>query len=1367
MVPPWRRGSGGGRGGRGGRRGRGQQICHYFQKDSCRRGASCLYSHDLSRGSNSPGERPEETPEQQQAKADYISWKRLIKTAPRPNDLKTIEKLWSGAIIILNGDDRDWKQMLPRDLDDDEHYGRDHIETLLGMKAHAHGHSTFLTLARPFLLVITHHALLGCLSVDTAVGGLYNFISGTNGSRAIPFFQLLSSILEQSINSAAPGPEPNLETTLIAMLRALQELLRREKRAAFHGDLPGLINSIEDLVGAAGIDTYSIAFQVLRNSIGELRGIIGRATGLLQQEREPQVDGVSTNVVTSTYPRDIVVPQDRHDNDKADIAKIKILPTEDEIRSDLAEFLPSTDRDQPHFLADQAERHLDTHFRLLRHDILGEMSEAIGGMMVALEADPKSFENPKLNLGNTRAYVNLQAHISYVSFERRRGLEVQISFLQPFSLRKKSSSERRRWWEETKRLEEGILLVFLFVKEAKSSLLFFTVSQKCTDANKNFGLSSNTHLATITAKLATRNQSDLETLIRLSSSNTRGILAEIPGALPATFVPILESIQNMQRLSRLPFRQWILPDRVATYDNGSKAFDVPPALYTRSPGFSFSLKPILKDAGDDFSIDPRSPPDDADTIDELEKRTALDRGQCQALVAALTREFVFIQGPPGTGKSYLGVQLMRVLLACKMRAGLGPVLVVCYTNHALDQFLEHLIEVGIEKIVRIGGQSKSTILEGKNLRLVSKGESKTKLEGYSVAMAIQAHETHEKNIKKILGALHGSQKRRDWINIKAYLSSMYPRIHRQFDRVDKDGFKTVGGEPFDNWASEKPSKESDSASTEPIEQLLAQATANVYSVSAHNRKRLVAYWVEEIREEKSNELFDEIKAADGSQQQSIDVYNEVDRRVLETADVVGVTTSGLAKRIAALQHLTCKIVICEEAGEVMEPHILSALLPSVEHFIQIGDHQQLRPQINNYSLSLESQQGLLYQLDRSQFERLSTGEPGRPKFPVAQLNVQRRMRPQISTLIRETIYPRLLDHDTTKNLPDVVGMRKNVFWLDHDNFEEGARPDQQQKSQSNVWEVDMTHALVRHIVRQGTYSSTDIAVLTPYTGQLQRLRAKMRNDFEIVLSERDEETLMKEGFHAQEAFSETDQTKGQLNAGMKPLEKKKMSDLLRIATVDNFQGEEAKVVIVSLVRSNKERKVGFLKTTNRINVLLSRAQHGMYLIGNTDTYSNIPMWARVRDMLQGTDSRSHAGTPALGLVHVAIRRTPTTSLSSNTCRVHRSAAGGFQPAIIPVPELVTTAKTAVLAQRCVKFAALTLDVLCAVSSPVRHVLRIAHGLANTEEIAVCRALHRVAVFRVTNAALDLSLAHISVLGYAAKNALKATVRLVQTERTPG
>ena len=682
MLPRRQKESRGGRGGRGGGygRGRGQRICRFFQQGNCRHGANCPNLHDQSAGSNNPEERPEPTFEQRQAKADYNSWKRLIKSEPQENDLQTIERLWDGALTILNGDDRDWKQMLPRDLDDDQYFGRDHIQTLLSMRAHTHGHKKFVTLARPFLLVMTHQALLNCLSVDTAVGGLYNFISGSHGSRAIPFFQRLSSSLEGNLASEVPGAIAIFETTLIAMLRALLEVLRREQRAAFHDDLSALIDKVENVIRDAGIDPHSVEFQVLRNSIAELRGVAGRATGLLKPDEELHVDGVSTTVVTSTYPRDIVIPQDRHDNDKADITEIQILPTEGELRSNHAEFLPSTDRDQPHFLTDQAERHLDTHFRLLRHDVLGEMSEAIGGMMAALENDPTFADDPKLNLGNIRAYVNLQASIAYVSFERRRGLEVQISFLQPFSIRKKSATEKRRWWEETKRLEEGILLVYLFLGDdtdnPKTSLLFLTVSQKCTDASKNFGLSSKTQLATITAKLATQNQSELEKLIRLSSSKTQGILIEFPGVLLATFVPILESIQNMQRLSRLPFRQWILPDRVVAWDEEVKAIDVPPPLYTRSPGFKFLLQPILNSAGDEFSIDPKASVNDINTIGELERRTHLDRGQCQALVAALTREFAFIQGPPGTGKSYLGVQLMRVLLACKLKANLGPVLVV-------------------------------------------------------------------------------------------------------------------------------------------------------------------------------------------------------------------------------------------------------------------------------------------------------------------------------------------------------------------------------------------------------------------------------------------------------------------------------------------------------------------------------------------------------------------------------------------------------------------------------------------------------------------------------------------------------------------
>lgn len=550
------------------------------------------------------------------------------------------------------------------------------------------------------------------------------------------------------------------------------------------------------------------------------------------------------------------------------------------------------------------------------------------------------------------------------------------------------------------------------------------------------------------------------------------------------------------------------------------------------------------------------------------------------------------------------------------------IFVSCYTNHALDQFLEHLIAVGIKRIIRIGGQSRSTLLEGKNLRVVSQDELKTRSEGYQLAMSHKALEAREKIIKKLLTSIHNSQKRREWASMKNHLQSRYPAIYRGFSRIDEDGFKKVGQEPFDAWASGKfrALPEDMDSSQWPIEQVLSQAMGDVHSVTLRNRHRLVAYWAEEMVGELTNDLFESVKESYKQQEQLRKVRDDIDRRVLQTADVIGVTTTGLARRIATLQHVHCKVVICEEAGEVLEPHIISALLPNVEHFIQIGDHQQLRPQINNYNLSLESNRGASYQLDRSQFERLSVGEQGRRPFPVAQLNVQRRMRPEIAALIRNTIYPRLVDHYSTKTLPDVVGMRKNIYWLDHDNMEEGSQGDVHQKSHSNLWEVDIVHALVRHVVRQGSYSSTDIAVLTPYTGQLQKLREKMRNDFEIILSDRDQETLAKDGFDASDEDPETEKQDSEVASGAKPLQKKQMSELLRVATVDNFQGEEAKVVIISLVRSNKAKKIGFLKTDNRINVLLSRAQHGMYLIGNTDTYSTQRMWGDVLGMLQETES---------------------------------------------------------------------------------------------------------------------------------------------------
>lgn len=126
--------------------------------------------------------------------------------------------------------------MLPRDLDAEENYGREHIKALLSMVSYTDGHATFVALAQPFLSVITHPAMLDCLSVDTFVGSLYNFISGSNGTRPIAFFHRLCTNLADAYCESDVS-KASVETALITTLISLREILKRERRAAFHEEL--------------------------------------------------------------------------------------------------------------------------------------------------------------------------------------------------------------------------------------------------------------------------------------------------------------------------------------------------------------------------------------------------------------------------------------------------------------------------------------------------------------------------------------------------------------------------------------------------------------------------------------------------------------------------------------------------------------------------------------------------------------------------------------------------------------------------------------------------------------------------------------------------------------------------------------------------------------------------------------------------------------------------------------------------------------------------------------------------------------------------------------------------------------------------
>jgi len=145
----------------------------------------------------------------------------------------------------------------------------------------------------------------------------------------------------------------------------------------------------------------------------------------------------------------------------------------------------------------------------------------------------------------------------------------------------------------------------------------------------------------------------------------------------------------------------------------------------------------------------------------------------------------------------------------------------------------------------------------------------------------------------------------------------------------------------------------------------------------------------------------------------------------------------------------------------------------------------------------------------------------------------------------------------------------------------------------------MIVALISHLVHQETYEKNNIAVLTSYLRQLQKIKQRLRSSFEIVIDDRDLQNLkilsLKDG-------SSKITTESEIN-----MQKTILLNALKVATVDNFQREEAKVIVISLIRSHKKRKCEFLKTLNRINVLLSRARHDMYIIDNAQITSSVFM----------------------------------------------------------------------------------------------------------------------------------------------------------------
>lgn len=575
----------------------------------------------------------------------------------------------------MNEQDPGWKQVLPKDLDSEDLKGHTHILQVMEMRAPGAPTQLHLEIWVAFLTVMTHASIVDCLSVDTYVGSLYTFMSGSNGTRAIPFFRhVCERLVEAHTGCQRDSTCELLRRTMNALSDAVAELLRREKRARFNDDIDELLVCLDTATEIIFGEHSLPAGDKARRQNRELHDLVDRTRELVSKTGDDSPEDVAQTAGKSKYIRQRVIPGGRHDNDNSDITEISIFPTVGEIMCQVRDFLPSTDLDQLHHLHRKTERHIDTHFRLLRHDIFGELKDALSKLMSNMLENNKIPEGRVFGTDSTRINSYSSAVVINLELNSRRGFQMSIAFRQPHQIRKKSTTDINKWWEESKRLMEGVLLSYIWVDQTGPQHLFLTVTGKEHTPRVQQSTHNNIATAIVIAKLASNDRVDIEKVLGLSRARIPGVLLEYAGVLPATFAPVLESLQGMQRQSRLPFADWILPDR---QEAGAGAIlEMPPPQYASRPGFKFSLDPIVLPGQAPITIPSRITDVPDEMILDLETKTGLDRGQALALVAALTREFALIQGPPGTGKTHLGVKLMLVLLALKQHTDLGPILIV-------------------------------------------------------------------------------------------------------------------------------------------------------------------------------------------------------------------------------------------------------------------------------------------------------------------------------------------------------------------------------------------------------------------------------------------------------------------------------------------------------------------------------------------------------------------------------------------------------------------------------------------------------------------------------------------------------------------
>ncbi|KAF8331588.1 P-loop containing nucleoside triphosphate hydrolase protein [Amanita rubescens] len=294
--------------------------------------------------------------------------------------------------------------------------------------------------------------------------------------------------------------------------------------------------------------------------------------------------------------------------------------------------------------------------------------------------------------------------------------------------------------------------------------------------------------------------------------------------------------------------------------------------------------------------------------------------------------------------------------------------------------------------------------------------------------------------------------------------------------------------------------------------------------------------------------------------------------IVKKADVI--CTTCVSSASAALNVVDFPVVFLDEASMSTEPASLVPLMKGSRHVSLIGDHKQLPPVI-------QSREAVKGGLGMSLFERLTEESV----VPSLMLDIQYRMHPGISrfpatefynlSLIDGTIdafgnvHPHLYPPNSQHLRENGTGHRPPVIFLDHAGIESF-----KDRSRVNYNEAHIVVSIVEDLLLNNPeLQGNGIGIIAPYVAQVSLLTRLLKRDAK----------------HQKRIIEVLGDYRAMQLAN------------IEIKTVDGFEGREKEVIIFSTVRNNTGGHIGFLADRRRLNVGLTRAKRGLFVVGSITT----------------------------------------------------------------------------------------------------------------------------------------------------------------------